>query len=111
MQVALFNIMALNHRGETPASVMATTKQAVAQADRLGFDVAWFAEHHFSAFSICASPQMMAMHCAGFTKPYEARPGCAGAAAARAAAHDRGTRHARSRHRRPHGGGHRHRPP
>ncbi|HEY2132279.1 MAG TPA: LLM class flavin-dependent oxidoreductase [Acetobacteraceae bacterium] len=67
--------MALNHKGETPASVMATTKQAVAQADRLGFDVTWFAEHHFSAFSICASPQMMAMHCAGLTSRIKLGPG------------------------------------
>ncbi len=33
MQIALFNIMALNHEGETPASVMATTKAAVARAE------------------------------------------------------------------------------
>jgi alkanesulfonate monooxygenase SsuD/methylene tetrahydromethanopterin reductase-like flavin-dependent oxidoreductase (luciferase family) len=75
MQIALFNIMALNHEGETPASVMAATKAAVARADALGFDVAWFAEHHFSAFSVCASPQMMAMHCAGFTSRIKLGPG------------------------------------
>jgi alkanesulfonate monooxygenase SsuD/methylene tetrahydromethanopterin reductase-like flavin-dependent oxidoreductase (luciferase family) len=75
MQVALFNIMALNTSGETAASVMATTKQAVARADALGFDIAWFVEHHFSAFSICASPQMMAMHCAGFTRQIRLGPG------------------------------------
>jgi alkanesulfonate monooxygenase SsuD/methylene tetrahydromethanopterin reductase-like flavin-dependent oxidoreductase (luciferase family) len=75
MQIALFNIMALNHPGETPAAVMATTKAAVARADALGFDVAWFAEHHFSAFSICASPQLMAMHCAGFTRNIRLGPG------------------------------------
>ncbi len=75
MQIALFNIMALNHAGETPATVMAMTKTAVAQADALGYDVAWFAEHHFSSFSICPSPQMMAMHCAGFTKHIRLGPG------------------------------------
>ena len=29
-------------------------------ADELGFDVAWFAEHHFSNYSLCPSPLMMA---------------------------------------------------
>ena len=53
--------MALNHESQTPQQVMDTTKEAVRVADDLGFDAAWFAEHHFSAFSICGSPLMMAM--------------------------------------------------
>jgi alkanesulfonate monooxygenase SsuD/methylene tetrahydromethanopterin reductase-like flavin-dependent oxidoreductase (luciferase family) len=68
MQIALFSSLALNDVSQTPAEVMDGTCQAVRMADEMGFDVAWFVEHHFSAFSICASPLMMAMHCAGFTK-------------------------------------------
>lgn len=75
MQFSLFNIMALNHESQTPQQVMDTTKEAVRAADDLGFDAAWFAEHHFSAFSICGSPLMMAMHCAGFTKQIRLGPG------------------------------------
>ena len=75
MQFSLFNIMALNHESQTPQQVMDTTKEAVHVADDLGFDAAWFAEHHFSAFSICGSPLMMAMHCAGFTKRIKLGPG------------------------------------
>ena len=75
MQISLFNIMAINHESQTPQQVMDTTKEAVRVADDLGFDAAWFAEHHFSAFSICGSPLMMAMHCAGFTKRIKLGPG------------------------------------
>lgn len=75
MQFSLFNIMAINDPSMSAQSVMDTTKAAVAIADDLGFDAAWFAEHHFSAFSICGSPLMMAMHCAGFTKRIRLGPG------------------------------------
>ena len=37
-------------------------------ADEIGFDIAWFAEHHFSNYSICPSPLMMASYCAGMTR-------------------------------------------
>jgi alkanesulfonate monooxygenase SsuD/methylene tetrahydromethanopterin reductase-like flavin-dependent oxidoreductase (luciferase family) len=36
-------------------------------AEELGFDASWFAEHHFSSASVCASPLLMAMHCAAVT--------------------------------------------
>jgi alkanesulfonate monooxygenase SsuD/methylene tetrahydromethanopterin reductase-like flavin-dependent oxidoreductase (luciferase family) len=68
MQIALFNSLALNDISQTPAEVMDGTRDAVRMADEMGFDVAWFVEHHFSAFSICGSPLMMAMHCAAITK-------------------------------------------
>jgi alkanesulfonate monooxygenase SsuD/methylene tetrahydromethanopterin reductase-like flavin-dependent oxidoreductase (luciferase family) len=74
MQIALFSSLALNDISQTPAEVMDGTRQAVRMADELGFDVAWFVEHHFSAFSICASPLMMAMHCAGFTRRIKLGP-------------------------------------
>jgi alkanesulfonate monooxygenase SsuD/methylene tetrahydromethanopterin reductase-like flavin-dependent oxidoreductase (luciferase family) len=54
---------------------MRTTIDAVRMADQTGFDIAWFAEHHFSEFSICASPLMMAMHCAGLTRRIKLGPG------------------------------------
>src|SRR5580693_3514807 len=30
--------------------------------------IAWFAEHHFSNYCLCASPLMMVAHCASITK-------------------------------------------
>ena len=68
MQIALFSSLALNVVGQTPTEVMDGTRSAVRMADEMGFDVAWFVEHHFSAFSVCASPLMMAMHCAAITR-------------------------------------------
>lgn len=67
MQFALFNLMAMNHPGETPAEVLANTVRQVRLAEELGFDATWFAEHHFSNASVCASPLLMAMHCAAVT--------------------------------------------
>ncbi len=68
MQIALFSSLALNDISQTPAEVMDGTREAVRMADDMGLDAAWFVEHHFSAFSICASPLMMAMHCAAITR-------------------------------------------
>jgi alkanesulfonate monooxygenase SsuD/methylene tetrahydromethanopterin reductase-like flavin-dependent oxidoreductase (luciferase family) len=68
MEFALFNLMSLNHAEETPAQVMALTVQAVRQAEALGFDATWFAEHHFTSASVCASPLMMVAHCAAVTR-------------------------------------------
>src|SRR4051812_50189540 len=73
MQFAYFNLMSMNHPGETPAEVLANTVRQVRLAEELGFDATWFAEHHFSNASVCASPLMMAMHCAAVTS--RIRPG------------------------------------
>ncbi|MDO9707175.1 LLM class flavin-dependent oxidoreductase [Paracraurococcus lichenis] len=67
MQFAYFNLMSMNHPGETPAAVLANTVRQVRLAEELGFDATWFAEHHFSSASVCASPLLMATHCAAVT--------------------------------------------
>jgi alkanesulfonate monooxygenase SsuD/methylene tetrahydromethanopterin reductase-like flavin-dependent oxidoreductase (luciferase family) len=74
MQIALFNSVALNDISQSPAEVLDGAREAVRMADDIGFDVAWFVEHHFSAFSVCASPLMMAMHCAAITKRIKLGP-------------------------------------
>lgn len=68
MEFALFSLMSPNHADETPAEVLAMTVEAVQLAEATGFDMAWFAEHHFSSASICASPLMMVAHCAALTR-------------------------------------------
>jgi len=35
---------------------------------RAGYAIAWFAEHHFSNYCLCASPLMLVAHCASITK-------------------------------------------
>src|SRR5260370_5803913 len=42
--------------------------EQVEKADELGFDIAWFAEHHFSNLCVCPSPLLIAAHCAARTK-------------------------------------------
>jgi len=68
MELALFNLMSLNHEGETPAHVLELTTSSVQLAEKVGFDATWFAEHHFTSASICPSPVMMVAHCAALTK-------------------------------------------
>lgn len=68
MELALFNLMSLNHEGETPEQVLSLTTDAVRLAEEIGFDATWFAEHHFTSASICPNPLLMVAHCAGFTK-------------------------------------------
>ena len=67
MQVALFNLMSQHRAEDPPAALLIAAAEQVSLADQLGFDVAWFAEHHFSSHSVCASPLMMAAYCAGRT--------------------------------------------
>ncbi|MGF7160095.1 alkanesulfonate monooxygenase SsuD/methylene tetrahydromethanopterin reductase-like flavin-dependent oxidoreductase (luciferase family) [Rhodoligotrophos appendicifer] len=62
--LGLFSLMGLYDRNSSPASVLKTTVDAVRMAEDFGFDVAWFAEHHFTNHSICPSSLMMVAHCA-----------------------------------------------
>jgi len=67
MKLGLFNLMTQRDASTTPREIMRDTASMVRLADEIGFDVAWFAEHHFSNYSICPSPLMMASWCAGQT--------------------------------------------
>lgn len=66
--LGLFNLMGLYDRNTSPDSVVRTTVDAVCMAEDLGFDIAWFAEHHFTNHSICPSPLLMVAHCATHTR-------------------------------------------
>ena len=43
-------------------------------ADGGGFDIAWFAEHHLSNYSVCPSPLMACAHMAALTKDIRVGP-------------------------------------
>ncbi len=66
MGLGLFNLM--NEHGIDQREVFEGTIACVRLADELGFDVAWFAEHHFSNYSLCPSPLMMAAAAARETR-------------------------------------------
>jgi len=68
MKLGLFNLMTQRDASTTVRQIVNDTVAMVKLADEAGFDVAWFAEHHFSNYSICPSPLMMAAYCAGLTK-------------------------------------------
>ncbi|WP_050747793.1 LLM class flavin-dependent oxidoreductase [Sodalis glossinidius] len=40
----------------------------VSLAEEIGFSTAWFAEHHFTNYSISVSPFLMAAHMAGYSR-------------------------------------------
>ncbi|MCR0982338.1 LLM class flavin-dependent oxidoreductase [Roseomonas populi] len=67
MDIALFNLMSQNRPDETPGEILGMTVEKVRLAEALGFDGAWFAEHHFTSHSVCPSPLMMVAHAAAVT--------------------------------------------
>lgn len=68
MKLGLFNLMGLYDRNTSPLSVVNTAIDTVKMADDFGFDVAWFAEHHFTNHTICPSSLMMLVRCIGETR-------------------------------------------
>jgi alkanesulfonate monooxygenase SsuD/methylene tetrahydromethanopterin reductase-like flavin-dependent oxidoreductase (luciferase family) len=67
MKLGLFSLMTQRER-DGGRQILDETIEMVKLAETIGFDIAWFAEHHFSNYSVCASPLAMAAHCAGFTR-------------------------------------------
>ena len=63
----LFALMQQRHAQRGNRAVFSDLADQVALAEDLGFDTAWFAEHHFSGYSLCASPLMAAAYIAGRT--------------------------------------------
>ncbi len=66
MRYGLFSLM--NQYGISQSEVYTGTIECVKLAEQLGFHVAWFAEHHFANYSLCASPLIMAAAMARETK-------------------------------------------
>jgi alkanesulfonate monooxygenase SsuD/methylene tetrahydromethanopterin reductase-like flavin-dependent oxidoreductase (luciferase family) len=67
VQFGLFSLTTLSApRGDT-ALLMAETRAEVQLAEELDFDIAWFAEHHFSNYSITTSPLLLVAHMAQAT--------------------------------------------
>ncbi len=68
MHFGLFNLMTQRDRSVDRRQVVADTVEMVRLAEEIGFEIAWFAEHHFSNYSLCPSPLMMASYLAGRTE-------------------------------------------
>lgn len=67
MEFGLFNLMSYRDHPRGVPGVVSDMKTMVRLAEDIGFDTAWFAEHHFTNYSISVSPLMMAAHMAGVT--------------------------------------------
>jgi alkanesulfonate monooxygenase SsuD/methylene tetrahydromethanopterin reductase-like flavin-dependent oxidoreductase (luciferase family) len=67
MDFGQFNLMGYRTRGAAVARLYDDAIEQVKAAERAGFAIAWFAEHHFSNYCVCPSPLMMVARLAGET--------------------------------------------
>ena len=67
MDFGIFNLMGARQPDKPTAQVFGEVAEQTKLADTLGYTIAWFAEHHFSNYCLCASPLMMVAHCASIT--------------------------------------------
>src|SRR5437870_6451409 len=68
MDFGIFNLMGSREADKRTAQVFGEVAEQTRLADALGYTIAWFAEHHFSNYCLCASPLMLVAHCASITK-------------------------------------------
>src|SRR5471030_1067573 len=68
MKLGLFNLMSFQDNPRGIQGVISDTRDMVSLAEELGFETAWFAEHHFTNYSISVSPLLMAAHMAGYSR-------------------------------------------
>ena len=68
MDFGVFSLINRRDAAQAPRELIADAAEQVRLADRLGFSTAWFAEHHFSNYSLSPSPLLMAAWCAPQTK-------------------------------------------
>lgn len=68
MKLGLFCLMTQRSPSQTIAQLYEDNLQLVKLSEDIGFDIAWLAEHHFSNYSMCPSPHIMAGYLAGKTK-------------------------------------------
>src|SRR5881397_3996837 len=68
MEFGIFNLMGSREASKPTAQVFGEVAEQTRVADELGYTIAWFAEHHFSNYCLCASPLMMVAHCASITR-------------------------------------------
>jgi len=68
MKLGLFNLMSFKDNPGGIQGVIKDMRKMVALAEEIGFETAWFAEHHFTNYSLSVSPLMMVAHMAGYTR-------------------------------------------
>lgn len=76
MEFSLFNLMPLRETTKPVSAIYDETLEMVRMAEELEFSAAWFAEHHFSNYSMCPSPLVMAAYCAARTTTIQVGTAC-----------------------------------
>src|ERR1700739_630369 len=61
MQFGLISLMTQRDRAVSGRQLYREMVTKVKMAEAIGFDIAWFAEHHFSNYCLCPSPLAMAL--------------------------------------------------
>ncbi|WP_339949078.1 LLM class flavin-dependent oxidoreductase [uncultured Albimonas sp.] len=74
MQFGLFNLLTYRDNPGGIAGVIEDSRTMVRLAEQAGFHAAWFAEHHFTNYSLSVSPLMMASHMAAATSTIKVGP-------------------------------------
>lgn len=74
MHFGLFNLMTQRERSQTARELIANTVEQVKLVEQIGFEIAWFAEHHFSNYCLCSSPLSMCVYMAPQTKRIKLGP-------------------------------------
>jgi alkanesulfonate monooxygenase SsuD/methylene tetrahydromethanopterin reductase-like flavin-dependent oxidoreductase (luciferase family) len=74
MHFGLFNLMPQREQSKPARQVYAEMVEHVKLAEQLGFEIAWFAEHHFSNYCLCPSPLTMATYLAPQTSRIKLGP-------------------------------------
>jgi alkanesulfonate monooxygenase SsuD/methylene tetrahydromethanopterin reductase-like flavin-dependent oxidoreductase (luciferase family) len=67
MHFGLFCLNTQRDGAKSPREIYREMTDQVRLAEQIGFDIAWFAEHHFSNYCLCPSPVTMATYMAGLT--------------------------------------------
>ena len=68
MHFGQFNLMGYRTPGTPTHRIYDETVAQVRAAEQAGFEISWFAEHHFSNYCVCPSPLMMVARLAGETR-------------------------------------------
>ena len=67
MDFGIFNLLQHRDRSTSPHQVIGEALEHTRLAEELGFSRVWFAEHHFSNYSLCPSPLILCTQAAAMT--------------------------------------------
>jgi alkanesulfonate monooxygenase SsuD/methylene tetrahydromethanopterin reductase-like flavin-dependent oxidoreductase (luciferase family) len=68
MDFGVFNLLQHRERSKPPQEIITEALEHCRLAEELGFSRIWFAEHHFSNYSLCPSPLILCTQAAAMTK-------------------------------------------